>query len=254
MSLIPNTQIAVKFVPAPPGKFAPLYYTTAKEAAGLTLGSVNAGNSDQLYVDGGGINQGFHDLFIADKQDTAQYAALHKALLDKADKAADAFEVYAAGSNPLAFSYVRTARVTDKDRCYDGVCFVDVFTPAYRPHGLAANAAMVYLAPPKGDNYNKDKAAFLTAVKTASEHVVATVSGYNAIAAQHGQPALDALRLCLFSSGIYNSLDVSPYVIARTIYAGLCGALAKDSAGLKELQLPVPGDPLFAAVQLDLLP
>lgn len=132
---------------------------------------------------------------------------------------------------------------------------MDVFPAAHVPKGNTANAAMAYLAPPYPSNY-ATAAAFLQAIAGATENLVATVSGYNAIAkaGQQGPlPQIEALRMCLFSSSIYHYPGVSSHTVARTIYAALCGALAKDPAGLQEVQLPVPKDPLYAAVQVDLL-
>jgi hypothetical protein len=71
---------------------------------------------------------------------------------------------------------------------------------------------------------------------------------YNKIAGSHGVPAIPALRLCLFSSGIYNSFSISSNRIAEQICAGLGDVLAKDDCGLTKVQLPV-ADPLFYIIQ-----
>lgn len=245
---VPGTQVQVTFLPPPPQ----LYYPA--QETGLTLASVNAGNSDGLWVGGGGLNKAFGELLSADDtgQHTAQYGPLHKALIAKADASGEVFDSYPAG-NPVSFCYARTIKVTSAAGWYDGVCFLDVFGSAVVPHGNVKNAAMLYVAPPKDTNY-ADADAFLKAIGETAEHIVATVAAYNTnVAAQHQLPAIEALRMCLYSSGIYNrKLNVSRHRIARAIYAGLCTALQQGDSGLQEIQLPVPADPVFAAVQADL--
>ena len=148
----------------------------------------------------------------------------------------------------MAFSLVYPAAPTTKlAGSYDGVCFVDVFAPEDRPHGVRANAAMLYVAPPDGPHY-ADAPAFLAAIRQTASNIATAMGQYNAIAAANQVPSIPVLRLCLFSSGIYNSLKVEPDRIAEQIFGGLCDVLENDPCGLGEVQLPV-GNSLFDIVQ-----
>jgi hypothetical protein len=99
----------------------------------------------------------------------------------------------------MRFSYVQVNKLNPNS--YEGVCFVDVFDPTLCPKNNTKNAAMLYLAPPDGTNYPKE-ADFLAAIKAAATHVIKSMAGYNALAAQDGLPAIEVLRSWLFSSNI----------------------------------------------------
>jgi hypothetical protein len=243
MSTLAGTAIKLTFVDKPPNDFAPLFYPHGGSAPAMA--SVNAGNSAQLYVGGGGTNSGFARALSKLKIDA--YAARHQALLAKARGGGPDIETY-ADTDPMAFSLVYpTALPSKKGSDEDGVCFVDVFAPEHCPNGVSDNAAMLYVAPPNGPNY-ADKATFLAAIRQTASNVATTMGRYNKIAGSHGVPAIPALRLCLFSSGIYNSFSISSNRIAEQICAGLGDVLAKDDCGLTKVQLPV-ADPLFYIIQ-----
>jgi hypothetical protein len=242
MAEIPGTGIALHFIEKPPGGHAPIFY--GGDEGSLRLGSVNAGNSEALYVGGGGINGGFARQ-LGRTQRIDAYAARHTALIEAA-KDGEAFERY-EDDDPTAFSFALVSRI---DGSYEGVCFVDVFAPDRCPAGNPKNAAMLYAAPPNGMNH-PDETEFLAAIGKTGQNIATAVARYNAIAPRETQPVIDALRLCLYSSGIYNRHGVSADRIALAIYDGVASGLTTDS-GLKELQMPVsddPGDPLFAAVK-----
>jgi hypothetical protein len=243
MGTLAGTAIKLTFVEKPLTDFPPLFYENGTD--GPPMASVNAGNSDQLYVGGDGINGGFAKALA--KLTLGTYATRHQALLAKARGGGEDAETY-ADTDPMAFSLVYpTALTSKKGGGEDGVCFVDVFAPQRCPNGVAANAAMLYVVPPCGPSY-ADRAAFLAAIRQTAGNVATTMGRYNKAAGSHGVPVIRALRLCLFSSGIYNSHGVSSNRIAEQIYAGLCDVLAKDDCGLTEVQLPV-ADPLFYIIQ-----
>lgn len=242
MAEIPGTGIALRFIEKPRGGHAPIFY--GADEGSLTLASVNAGNSESLYVGGGGINGGFARL-LRSTQSTDGYGPRHKALIEAA-KDGETFERY-EDDDPTAFSFALVSRI---DGSYEGVCFLDVFAPGRCPAGNLKNAAMLYAAPPNGMNH-PDETEFLAAVGKTGQNVATAVTRYNAMAPGEDLPVIEALRLCLYSSGIYNRHGVSADRIALAIFDGVASSLSADS-GLKELQMPVsddPGDPLFAAVQ-----
>ena len=251
MATVPKTQVEVKLIPAPGGE-APLYHKATDDKPFLPLASVNAGNSQLLYLGGKGINNGFDLTLTAAHQTTSQYQSLHQALFTKAqaDPTGAAFEQYPS-ADPMVFSFCRSNLLTPaKAGWYEGTCFVDIFDAAHRPGGIAENVAMLYAAPPHGAHYPKS-ATFLNAIIETAASIIATVAAYNAIAAQHNQPPIEALRLCAFSSGIYNPHDVSLNKVARAIFAGITRGLQAETTGLKEIHLPIQA-PLFYAIKDDL--
>lgn len=244
IATLPGTAIKLTFIQAPPGTFPPLFYSSDPGTGGMA--TVNAGNSDALYVGGGGINGGFAKE-LAGLQ-LGAYETRHKALVVKALNGGNPIEAYPDG-DPMAFSLVYqeapTARLAGG---YDGICFVDVFSPLHRPNGVAANTAMLYIAPPYGPRYFNAE-AFLNAIRQTACNITTTVGRYRKLVDTYSLPNILTLRLCLFSSGLYNTPhNLHPSDIAQQIYGGLCSVLVEDDCGLAEVQLPVGGS-LFDVIQ-----
>ena len=113
---------------------------------------------------------------------------------------------------------------------------------------------MLYAAPPRGANHPQD-ADFLSAIRDTATNIVTCLGRYNAIAPKHGVPSIEVLRLCLFSSNIYNDYAVPLDEIALAIFDGVAAGAAVGATGLKEVQFPYAGagddgdGPLFAAVK-----
>jgi hypothetical protein len=107
---------------------------------------------------------------------------------------------------------------------------------------------MLYVCPPKGDHY-PDAATFGAAIRRTAGNIAVTMGRCNKLSGAHGMPSIPVLRLCLFSSAIYNSWGLSPNEIAAQIYGGLRDILEKDDCGLTEIQLPVDGGKLFDVIQ-----
>jgi hypothetical protein len=176
--------------------------------------------------------------------------------LAKAGNGGTASESYQT-TDPSVFSYVQATLVNNKANWHEGVCFVDVFPTQLCPAGNPLNAAMVYAAPPYGDNYASET-DFLAAIQAMAVNIIKTIAGYNALAQKQNLPLIQALRNTLFSSGIYNRAkpnDVDPDKIARAIFAGYRSELQAQDAGLVELQFPVGRGAqglLFGPVQDDL--
>lgn len=243
MGTLAGTTIKLTFLEVPPGSYPPLFYQ--HDSGGGAMASVNAGNSEQLYVGGSGINGGFAKALA--RLNLAAFASRHQALLARARAGGAEVEAY-ADTDPMAFSLVYPASIAGKKGGgEDGVCFVDVLAPEHRPHGIAANAAMLYVAPPYGGNY-PDARTFLAAIRQTASNIATTMGRYNKAAAAHGVPAIPVLRLCLFSSGIYNTQNLPSDDIAEQIHGGLCDVLASDGCGLTEVQLPA-GDGLFSIIR-----
>lgn len=268
MLLVPGTKVTASFFTfgstPPPGPNDPpqhplIYYGSGEGK--LAMASINAGNSQTLEVGLGGVNKQFRlDLIGAGQKNvnsgSDNYQTRHKKLLAKAGSGGSASESYQT-DDPCVFSYVQASLVNNKAGWYEGICFVDIFSTKLCPAGNPLNAAMVYAAPPNGDNY-ANEADFLAAIQAIAVNIIKALAGYNAIAQQQKLPVIQALRNTLFSSGIYNRSQpntVDPDKIARAILAGFQSELQAQDAGLVELQFPVgrgAQDLLFGPVQDDL--
>ena len=211
--------------------------------------SVNAGNSNDLYVGGGGINGGFA-YALQGLQKISEYETRHNDLLNQVRSGGADFIAY-SDENPTSFSLVYDNLVTKASDYYDGLCFVDIFGKGRNPHNNTMNTGMLYVAPPYGDNY-RDAAGFLDAIEKTAKNIVKTVGKYNAMVDRQGVPRISVLRLCLYSSGIYNALYVSLDKIALAIFEGLRSVLENDDFGLNDIEFPCSNDindPLFDAVK-----
>lgn len=248
MYTMPDTPITVTFIEKPASEqYAPLYYDATGGSG--PMASLNAGNSQTLDVGGGGINHGFSLALQA--QNWERYKTRHEDLLAQYQANGTLSATYDDG-DPTRFCFVYADKpVTHIAGSHDGLCFVDVFADRLCPHGNPNNAAMLYAAPPDGPNY-ADTSAFLAAIRTTAGNIATAMGRYNAAAASHGIAKIGVLRLCLYSSGIYNPNGADLNEIARNIYDGLHDVLKADTCGLTELEFPYstdPADPLFAAVR-----
>ena len=272
MPVVPGTKVSAAFFtfgstpppkPSDPKQYPPIYYSAGEGT--LAMASVNAGNSQSLEVGLGGVNRQFAAELGTGPGGAGQkhvnsgsddYQARHNKLLAQAGSGGTASDSYTTG-DPSAFSFVQASLVNNKTGWYEGVCFVDLFSTTLCPAGNPLNAAMVYAAPPYGDNYTSE-ADFLAAIEAMAVNIIRTVGSYNTLAKRQNLPVIQALRNTLFSSGIYNrstSNTVDPDKIARAIFAGFQSELLAQDAGLVELQFPVgrgAQGALFGPVQDDL--
>lgn len=273
MTVIPGTSTAANFI-ALTSEYPPLFYSAGKP--GPKMGSVNAGNQ-ALYVGGGGVNRGFNNALTKAGQDTSAYQTRQNALLHKTAADTTGTETY-ADTDPISFSSVMNSPVAhDK---LTGLTFVDIFGAGRLPHNNPANIAMVYTTPPDGRTYPM-RDGFLTDVEATATKLIRSVATHNASADSHGVSTLPAVRMCLYSSGIFNAhFDDDgtriPYPdahdhyigkdglpkpkvaldeIAMRIYHGLVAGLTEAPSGIDEIQFPYSTDkhdPLFNAVRVTL--
>ena len=164
MPVVPATKVTAGFFTfgstPPPGPNDPhqnplIYYGSGEGK--LAMASINAGNSETLEVGLGGVNKQFRlDLIGAGQKNvnsgSDNYQTRHKKLLAKAGTGGSASESYQT-DDPCVFSFVQASLVNNKAGWYEGICFVDIFSTKLCPAGNPLNAAMVYAAPPHGDNY-----------------------------------------------------------------------------------------------------
>src|ERR1035438_5537373 len=100
MSTVPNTKITATFIDKQPLHDTPLFYGNSGGSA--PMASLNAGNSQQLYLGGAGINLGFENA-LKGLQNCALYQTRHQALLAAYQKTGTATETYQA-EDPTKFS------------------------------------------------------------------------------------------------------------------------------------------------------
>ncbi|MEM8687568.1 MAG: hypothetical protein AAGF81_09575 [Pseudomonadota bacterium] len=233
MTKLPGTDVDVALIAKGQNGFAPIFYETS--GAGAAMASVNAGNSEDLYVGGGGINAGFAQALAG--QNLNAYETRHKALVQQVRSGGEAHITY-EDDNPTAFSLLNADQpLTDGADAHDGMCFVDMFGTGLQPGRLAENAGMIYVASPFGGNFATE-ALFLGAISTLAETIVLTVGSYNAVQKPARLPDLEVVRLCLYGSGIYNTHGTPAPAIALAILQGLARGLSSRSGGIKTIEAP----------------
>ncbi|WP_136442964.1 hypothetical protein [Pacificoceanicola onchidii] len=251
MTTIPGTRTKAVFMPVADGSFPPLYYGAGEGS--VAIASMNAGNSQGLYVGGDGINKGFRHALS--KQKTDLYASEHTAMAGAAAPGAIVTKTYTP-EDPCACMTLCNKRLPGTSG-YTGLAFADVFSDALCPHGNTMNRGMSYVAPPYGGDYTRD-ADFLDAIRELGGTAVEAVHGYNLWAKANSAPEIGGLRLCMYSSSIYNPKGVPQNDIAMAIYGGVRAGIIATGASLSEVQMPVASSgptahkPYFAAVKASL--
>ena len=242
MRMLPGTDVEVSLIGKAASGFAPIFYEQPSD--GRAMASVNAGNAVDLYVGGGGINGGFARAL--QHQNIAAYENRHKELLQSAQSGGPAHVAYEA-DNPTAFCLVNADRLlADQPGYLDGLCFVDVFGAAHRPHNVAENAGMIYVASPFGGNYQQED-AFLEALAALAGTIAHSARLYNGLHKPQDLPCLKVLRLCLFGAGIYNTHNTPADKIALSILQGLSTVLGAKACEIRTVELP-DDEPWHAAL------
>jgi hypothetical protein len=114
MSTVPNTKITATFIDKQPGHDTPLFYGSSGGSA--PMASLNAGNSQGLYVGGGGINLGFENA-LKGLQNCGLYQTRHQDLLAAYQKSGTLSETYST-EDPTRFSLIDAARPTTQIRLF----------------------------------------------------------------------------------------------------------------------------------------
>ncbi|MBF9035875.1 hypothetical protein HKCCE2091_16630 [Rhodobacterales bacterium HKCCE2091] len=225
-------------------RFSSILRHAATDRPASRMASVNAGDPG-LYVGGGTINLAFS----GEIDDPDAYTLIHKQALMSARLGHGPKTGFPATAPVRLVQVTRGATDPARGGVGAGTVFLDVF--ASPPHGVAENAAMVYLVPPNGATI-PDPKDFLAAVATATANVAASVAAYNAAVARGdsayaGMEPLTDLRTCLFSGGQFRHPSVDVDDVARTIFDALDTALAADAGGLDLVEFE-SGTGEFAAI------
>ncbi|MGI9277369.1 MAG: hypothetical protein ACR2PT_21295 [Endozoicomonas sp.] len=188
------------------------------------IASVNAG-THSLKVGGGGINGRFSD----EIHQAGDYKAFHAAVLEQRGNrhgigaVLDVDGVVNKKSPGLAACLFYIPE--DADEHHQGTVFLDVFKEDF-PAGNPENRAMIYVVPPKGDNY-PNKEAFLKAVRATAARLYMLQNRYNLLVEEKIRPGLQplpVLRTCAFSSDLYRDDKASEAEVVAAIKSGFATA------------------------------
>eukprot|EP00931_Biecheleriopsis_adriatica_P004363 TRINITY_DN106045_c0_g1_i1.p1 TRINITY_DN106045_c0_g1~~TRINITY_DN106045_c0_g1_i1.p1 ORF type:complete len:333 (-),score=73.06 TRINITY_DN106045_c0_g1_i1:81-1079(-) len=223
--------------------------------------SCNAGDY-RLYVGGGAINRAFGALFKKEHglqfgKISEDYQTMHVELLEASRKAGR--KLMAAKDVPqaaellpklcLAAAFGRAAGVQPEEEAANlsegqavsrfagaiGSIVLDIFTDESRPFH-PQNVAMLYVVGPKGEGctgprnadsgplYDADR--FLKAVELLAAQSIETVVEYNDI--RGDLPAVEEVRWCLVSGGVYRHSSVSKLEVARATLEGMTSVRGAD--------------------------
>lgn len=228
---IPNTNVPARVINnIPPNDYVPLFLTHGATGNGKNLGSINAGtsNAHQVFAVGlGGINRAFNIALGKAGQNTSAYQNIHQNIYNAAGTSISAFQSKFAATDPLRFSFMLKPDPSFNLPGYDGIVFIDVFNNTQLPGGNPLNYGMIYLVPPDHNTPNNypDDAAFLKAVEASCITIVKAVDLYNTTHATaknpYGLQAINNIRMCLFSGGIYRGYTVNQDTVALHNLLGL---------------------------------
>jgi hypothetical protein len=246
IKLFPGTTIKTTFMNSP--SYAPVFMHQHQN--GLVMGSVNAGNSDGFFVlNSGGINMSFDRAFQAAGQYNYMgpdpYVTIHKDLFDAA-KSGSAMRTDFTPKDPLSYAMVYRPIPSNLFQGFkgnDGTVFLDVFKGSLVPKQNQNNYAMIYVCPPNGPSYQCDD-DFLAAIEETAKNLVRAVRLYNTYAlTESSVKNLETVRMCLYSSGLFNRAGVSIDSIAVQVFKGLEAELRLDIAGIIHLEFENGLDP-----------
>lgn len=196
--------------------------------------SLNAGDTS-LAVGGGAINKAFAELLTACGQPLDKLQEVHKKLLEKAltengsNKDADVRSTQLDNLSDV-HPYLKMAlcrpcmELKEKDSSGAlGSVFVSIFKTKF-PYDREQNMGMVYVAAPKGDDFDS-KDDFLDAVHSTASNVMTALCDYNGLVRREGQRSeiqrMSFARVALFSGGTFRHSLTSKKEVAMAVLGGL---------------------------------
>ena len=232
----PNTTVKASFLPPshPGGSYSAIFYENGE--AGNCMGSVNAGNSAILDVNGSGINAAFQGE-LDPPQNAATYQTIHTDLYNHAATGTAHRDVFSTGE-PLQYAAVWRPINNTVFTGMEGCVFIDVFKTGLCPKSNPNNYAMIYITPPDGrKSFFSTDAQFLNAVYQMAVNTITAVADFNKIAQNnHNLSDIEVIRTCMFSGNIYHKAGVAKQDIAQNIGQGFADQLAKDATGIRLIE------------------
>lgn len=230
------------------GLHTPVFYDqNAKKQAPAAI--VNAGSLDG-HIGGASLNQVFADVapFAGAPHRQTQFKQdLNTCLLTQGigESNIKTYDLNASGLGMKSMMLYRAASDSHAGS-------VAVYEYAEPPYGNAANQAMVYVFPPKREDYATDS-HFLAAVEQTAANMV-TVYNYYAYQKRSQRETVPELHIHAFSAGIYSG-QVPTTAITKAILKGVhtkCQELSRNSTlYIPKMQFSAPFDYTLARLEID---
>lgn len=205
--------------------FSPIWRRAGE--AGPPVASVDAGNNG-FGVSGLGINQSFEKNF--GQLNAAYFLSVHATAM-KAAQSGTPVSTNWVSPQPVQLVSVHLPDGQGPQGAFpDETVFLDILADAARPHGTAANAAMLYAVPPNGKVpvYTSD-AMWLDSISRTAANCVTVLADYNAVQiAVHPSLSLapiPVLRMCSLGGNLFRKKGVTTDDLALAIFAGVGAAL-----------------------------
>ena len=195
----------------------PIFYTMGVSANEPELATVNAGSHDG-HIGGGGLNKAFGDLepFFHRSDRMAAFKADLKQHLSGMNSGEENIQVVDLSTAIYAMRQVVLLQ------CHgvrgNNAGSVAVYEYDEKPNGVDKNSVMVYVFPPKRQNYSNE-ADFLEAVKLTASNIIAAYNYYAEMMMQAGRQ-VPVLRMNAFSSDRYSG-GVPKDRVVKSIVSGV---------------------------------
>lgn len=246
LSKFPGTQVTAELLNPQHSRVCEIFYESQPANGATMMGSVNAGTSysgSLFEVGQEGMIGAFYGILSAQQGFIGRhpYQKIHKYLHRIVGQNQSATMDAPEMDSPVQFSLIQKPAEDSGCVDFDGIVFIDVFKDHLRPYEVDANYAMIYVIPPMGDLYERPN-DFLNAVEATAENIIRAVMNYNKNYTGEKSPnalnlkKIDTIRICLFSSGYFNTFHVPQNQLARYLYHGLASGLHSRDTSITNIQ------------------
>ncbi len=246
LNKFPGTQVSAELLNPERSQFCEIFYEKDPFSPDTVMGSVNAGTSysgSLFEVGQEGMTGAFYGILSAQQNFIGRhpYQKVHKHLHRLAANQETAIFHNFEPDIPVQFAMVQKPPAQSACIDFDGIVFINVFKNDLRPYQIDANYAMIYVVPPMGDLYSSPT-DFLNAIEATAENIVRAVMVYNKTYTGSKSPSalnlkpINTIRVCLFSTGYFNTFEVSHDQIASYIYHGIANELHSKNTSITGIQ------------------
>ena len=218
------------------------------------MGSVNSGN-ESLNIGGTGINETFKQEINPTNSSAlnSAFQKMHQNLLKLTPKGSISFNDV-TDKHPETNTHFSTTfhrNLSKKPNSYEGSVFIDVWDTNKEanklkgPHKNKNNRAMIYIVPPKIENYATPY-EFLDAVERTATGIIFAVHKHNVKMREKKRyiDEIPTVRMCEFSTGsIVDNSKVHPEWVFESIQRGISVGLdytgnSETGNTINEIQIP----------------
>ncbi|KOF04343.1 hypothetical protein OB69_02170 [Roseivirga seohaensis subsp. aquiponti] len=242
----PGTHITAELLNPKHSNFCEVFYENPPLQPEVVMGSVNAGTSytGSLFVMGQeGMTGAFYGILSVQQNFVGKhpYQKIHKTLHRLAENKETAHIDNFDSDFGVQFALVQKPPLDTACIDFDGTVFVDIFKDHLRPYQIDANYAMIYVVPPLADLYSTPN-DFLNAIEDTAENIIRAVMYYNKNFTLEKSPnslnlkPINTIRVCLFSTGYFNTFQMSHDQIASYIYHGIASQLHSAETYITNVQ------------------